>query len=88
MSCTCQVCGKKYKMDLWIPDCIWEEIKPDGKSEGQGLLCPMCIMERIEKRVGYDAFCLLKLTKEEWNLCESGAIEWFKDGHGKINWKS
>lgn len=28
MSCTCQDCGNQYKVDLVIPDELWEKIKP------------------------------------------------------------
>ena len=48
MSCTCQKCGNKYKVDLIIPDVIWEKIKPKGKAIGAGLLCGKCIMTKIE----------------------------------------
>ncbi len=48
MSCKCQGCGKPYKVDLLVPDDLWERIKPEGKSMGAGLLCGQCIMGRIE----------------------------------------
>ena len=62
MSCTCQECGKKYKVDLLIPDELWEKIKPDKKPYGAGLLCGMCIMRRIECLNKYD---VLKICKVE-----------------------
>jgi hypothetical protein len=46
--CTCQSCGRKYGIDLIVPDDMWGKIKPNGKNEGAGLLCGACIMNRIE----------------------------------------
>ena len=48
MSCTCQGCGKQYRVDLIVPDNVWEKIKPAGKASGAGLLCGACIMNKIE----------------------------------------
>jgi hypothetical protein len=56
MACKCQNCGKKYKVDLNIPDELWEQIKPKGKPPGGGLLCGSCIMEKLEKILGHEAF--------------------------------
>jgi hypothetical protein len=58
MSCKCQSCGKSYKVDINIPDDIWEQIKPTGKPVGAGLLCVPCIMKCIEKIDEYDSFDL------------------------------
>jgi len=60
MSCTCQDCGNQYKVDLVIPDELWEKIKPSGKPEGAGMLCGACIMKRIEEMSGYDYWYLRK----------------------------
>jgi len=62
MSCKCQDCGKPYKVDLNIPDKLWEQIKPKGKAEDAGLLCGACIMKRIEKISDYDAWYLSKIS--------------------------
>ena len=48
MSCICQQCNKEYKIDLLIPDNLWELIKPNGKEKGAGLLCGSCIMNNLE----------------------------------------
>jgi hypothetical protein len=56
MSCKCQNCNKQYKLDLIIPDIIWEEIKPKDKPEGAGLLCGSCIISMIESKFGYCSF--------------------------------
>ena len=55
MSCKCQRCKKQYKVDLIIPDKLWEKIKPKGKPKGAGRLCGSCIMEKIEGLNEYDA---------------------------------
>lgn len=49
MSCKCQDCGNKYDIDLMIPDELWVQIKPEGKSNWGGLLCGSCIMKRLEE---------------------------------------
>lgn len=46
--CTCQGCFKPYRVDLLVPDEVWERIKPEGKPVGAGLLCPECIGRRVE----------------------------------------
>lgn len=56
MSCICQECGKKYKVDLIVPDELWLKISPK-KSEA-GLLCGLCIMKKIESFDEYDAYTL------------------------------
>lgn len=56
--CTCQECGKKYKIDLLIPDELWEQIKPEGKPYGAGLLCGRCIMDKLENLLDYSFFHL------------------------------
>ena len=75
MSCKCQRCGRQYRVDIIVPDRLWNEIKPKGKPEDSGMLCGPCIMEIIEQESGHNYFNLLRLTKEEWNLCMSGGIE-------------
>jgi len=59
--CTCQECGKKYKIDLLISNELWEKIKPKGKLKGAGLLCGSCIMEKLEDLLDYNAFQLKKV---------------------------
>ena len=54
--CTCQECGKKYSVDLLVPDNLWEKIKPKGKPAGAGLLCGECIMRKIENISSYTAY--------------------------------
>lgn len=57
--CTCQSCGDKYKIDLIIPDDLWEKIQPKEKPKGAGLLCGSCIMIRLECILEYSAFDLI-----------------------------
>ena len=47
--CICQECGFYYNLDINIPDDLWEQIKPDGKPEGSGLLCGKCIVGKLEE---------------------------------------
>ena len=58
--CMCQGCGNKYKVDLIIPDDLWNRIKPKGKELGAGLLCGSCIMSRIENGSDFDYWKLVK----------------------------
>lgn len=60
MSCKCQECGKLFKVDLMVPDNIWEKIKPETKESGGGLLCASCIMKKIEEISDYDYWNLIK----------------------------
>lgn len=60
--CTCQSCGDEYKVDLIIPDELWEQIKPKGKVKGAGMLCGSCIMKKIEDLVGYSGFELKRIV--------------------------
>ena len=54
--CLCENCGIRYKVDILIPDDLWEKIT--GKV-GKGLLCGRCIMEAIEGLGRYFAFSLV-----------------------------
>jgi hypothetical protein len=51
MSAECYDCGRPYGDDGWIeaviPDKVWNRIKPDGCSDGAGLLCINCISDRL-----------------------------------------
>lgn len=50
--CTCQKCGSRYRVDLMVPDALWNQIKPEGKENGAGLLCGHCLISAMEAR-GY-----------------------------------
>lgn len=58
MSCKCQACGRQYKLDLGIPNDLWEKISP--KKNGAGMLCGACICLRLEKLLGYSIMFLSK----------------------------
>ena len=58
--CTCQKCGRKYRIDLNIPDILWNRIRPKGKAEGAGLLCGSCIMNRLEELEEFLVFAVYK----------------------------
>ena len=57
MSCECQKCGEKYKMDLILSDELWELIT--GKKDS-GLLCPVCIIKGLQSMNKYQVFILVK----------------------------
>jgi len=67
MSCKCQKCKKEYKVDLIVPDYVWEKIKPQNKPVGGGLLCGSCIIESIEKMFGYFSIDTIRTQKEKQN---------------------
>ena len=57
--CTCHGCGRKFRVDVNIPDELWREIRPDPRRPpAAGLLCGPCIMERIEAMGQYGAYDL------------------------------
>jgi hypothetical protein len=60
MSCICQRCGLEYKVDITIPDELWEKIKPGKKSKEAGLLCGSCIMRKIDETGDYDQWFLVQ----------------------------
>lgn len=61
MSCECQECGEQYKVDFIVPDELWEQIKPEGKEVGAGLLCGRCIIQKIENLLDYSTFRLIEI---------------------------
>ena len=51
MSCKCHSCKKQYTTDLIIPDDIWVMVYREDHAkakDGGGLLCPHCIIDRIQ----------------------------------------
>lgn len=61
MSCICQECGLKYKVDVIVPDDVWERIKPKNKPKGAGLLCGPCITTKLESFDEYAAYRISSL---------------------------
>ena len=66
--CLCQECGKRYKIDIMIPDELWEKIKPNGKARGAGLLCGSCIMKKLEEFNQFDYWFLTKNKEDIKNV--------------------
>jgi hypothetical protein len=64
--CECQRCGRRYKLDVTVPDHIWEKIKPLGPP-GSGLLCGQCIVWRVEDRI--TGFGMARLSIEDTSRC-------------------
>lgn len=56
--CLCQACGRRYKIDLMIPDELWERVRPKDKEGAGGLLCGQCIMSLIESLNDFGAWQL------------------------------
>lgn len=56
MSCKCQHCGRQYRIDIGVPDEVWDRIKPEGKPSGGGMLCGACIMARLEALGVYGSY--------------------------------
>jgi hypothetical protein len=46
--CICQICGNLYTDDFIVCNEVWEEIKPNGKPVGGGLMCGSCMLNRIK----------------------------------------
>lgn len=63
--CTCQRCEQTYRLDIMVPDELWEQIKPAGKPEGGGLLCGECIAAALENRIGFGSLTLSRPLNEE-----------------------
>lgn len=60
--CACQGCGQRYKVDVQLPDDLWNRIKPEAKPNGAGLLCGRCIFSRIEALDEFDALSFSRLS--------------------------
>lgn len=59
--CICQSCENEYKVDIIVTDELWEQIKPEDKPKGGGLLCGNCIIDRIELLNEFSAYKLNRL---------------------------
>lgn len=57
--CLCQGCGRIYLLDVIVSDELWEIIKPAGKPRGAGMLCPNCIVARLERHLGFSVMRLV-----------------------------
>lgn len=66
MSCTCHKCKKTFKTDLVVTDHLWAEIytlDPEKSKQGGGLLCPCCIIKKLED-LGYYSYFDLRFLKK------------------------
>lgn len=43
----CQSCTLTFRGELMVDDNVWELIKPAGAKMGEGILCPICICNRV-----------------------------------------
>lgn len=59
--CKCQRCGRDFRVDLNVPDELWDNIAPPDKPRGAGLLCGPCIMAALEDMRLFLAFRLIPL---------------------------
>ena len=62
MSCICKECRIEYKVDINLPNELWNKIKPKNGN----LLCGPCIMKKLEELNCYDYWDLVKKDK----LCQ------------------
>lgn len=59
--CKCQCCGRRYRVDLLVPEDLWKKITIRPDDLAAGLLCGRCIMSRIEDLGEFDAFEMRRL---------------------------
>lgn len=58
----CEGCGRRYKVDLLVPDDLWVLIRGEtSRRPESGLLCGRCIMDKIEGRGQFDVFELRRM---------------------------
>lgn len=70
--CACQGCGERYKVDVEVPDDLWNQIRPEGKPEGTGLLCGCCIFSRVEALGKHDDLSLARRAALAGSLFPQG----------------
>jgi hypothetical protein len=56
----CQGCGKEFRIDIMVPDELWDRLKPPERKDGSGMLCGSCILTRMEGLAGADMWQLTK----------------------------
>ncbi len=97
MSCKCQQCKRNYKVDLLLPDWLWEKITPKPLISSAGMLCGSCIMNNIEALDNYEAIHVEIIDfKHDIPHCDCGRIllygneGYFCEGCGKRTqvWKN
>jgi hypothetical protein len=58
IGCRCTRCLSLYRVDILIPDNLWETILELWDLDGHPLLCGECIIESLERR-GFGAYRLV-----------------------------
>lgn len=53
--CLCQGCHRRYKVDIMLPDTLWQQIRGPEKPN---LLCGICITSMLELEDKFAAFDL------------------------------
>jgi len=73
--CKCQECGNIYREDVIVPDDLWDEIRPQNKGPGAGLLCGQCIAKKISAAFAelQKELAILKAS-EEWCIKKLDAL--------------
>lgn len=79
--CRCQQCGTKFMGDLLVPDDVWEQVKPAGKSPGSGILCPSCIVSNIVSSGIWSAATAFDVDQQEAGAEPVGYIHVSNNGH-------
>ena len=75
MSCKCHSCKKQYTADLIIPDDIWVMVYREDHAkakDGGGLLCPHCIIDRIQDVC---TFSVMMLTTQRTTQIKENEME-------------
>lgn len=71
--CLCGRCGRRYRVDVLVPDALWSSI-----ASGTTLLCPRCIADGLEVRGEFAAFRLVEVEgggEEDAEFLRSAAAE-------------
>jgi hypothetical protein len=69
--CVCQGCGRRYRVDVLVPDGLWSRIRPEGKAPDAGLLCGACIFTRIEELGEFYAFTMAEDEQRSDEGCKA-----------------
>lgn len=60
--CTCHDCHQRYRVDVILPDELWQRI---GIVAPGALLCGPCVLARVESLGEFAAFALVDLVAVE-----------------------
>lgn len=79
----CGVCGRRYKLDIMLPNQMWQKINP----EGHEFICGRCILRRIEASGRCGAYTLRPAHEDfaMWNaMMNASKHEATADSIGKV----